>query len=184
MHLQPRMHAEKIPQRKARNHGRRTSTRPGNRRPFIGCPSGILRLRARAQRRRLLGGGERSFFLEKKKQTRILQIMAGIISSSSSSSCCGRRSLLRGVGQRDAFISYLFGLERFTSAAALPPLHAFRPRCGDAPPCGAETEPTASCSQHHIHDISAGSELFSKKFFLKPGLVVGVHIDRAQRQNN
>lgn len=124
------------------------------------------------------------FSWRKKKQTRILQIMAGIISSSSSSSCCGRRSLLRGVGQRDAFISYLFGLERFTSAAALPPLHALRPRCGDAPPCGAETEPTASCSQHHIHDISAGSELFSKNFFLKPGLVVGVHIDRAQRQNN
>ena len=167
MHLQRRMHAEKIPQRKARNHGRRTSTRPGHRRPFMGCPSGILRLRARAQRRRLLGGGERSFFLEEKKQkqTRILQIMAGIISSSSSSSCCGRRSLLRGVGQRDAFISYLFGLERFTSAAALPPLHALLPRCGDAPPCGAETEPTASCSQHHSHAISAGSELFFFSFF-------------------
>lgn len=124
MHLQPRMHAEKIPQRKARNHGRRTSTRPGNRRPFIGCPSGILRLRARAQRRRLLGGGERSFFLEKKKQTRILQIMAGIISSSSSSSCCGRRSLLRGVERRVHILFIRAGalhIRRRASAASRTP---------------------------------------------------------------
>lgn len=70
--VQPRVHAEKISRRKARNHGRRTSTRPGHRRPFIGCPSGILRLRARAQRRRLLGDGEKSLFfsLEKNQNKR------------------------------------------------------------------------------------------------------------------